>query len=415
MRISSLSAKQKLTMNWWSDTHYKDHDAIICDGAVRSGKTLSMSLGFVLWASYSFNGGSFAICGKTVTSLRRNVITPLLPILRSYGFICIEKVSRSYIDLTFLGNTNRFYLFGGKDEGSASLIQGMTLSGVFLDEAALMPRSFVEQALARCSVSGSKMWFNCNPDNPAHWFYNEWIKKAKEKHALYVHFTMDDNPSLSESLKERYKRLYSGTFYERFVLGKWTASQGVVYPMFSEKKHVYSGDVQCEKYVISCDYGTVNPSSFGLWGLSNGVWYRLKEYYYSSKREGISRTDEEHYTALEQLAGDRDISKIIVDPSAASFIECIRRHGRFRVVKAENDVISGIRNVSTALGENRLRFHESCRDIIREFHLYSWNEKSGTDVPIKENDHAMDDMRYFVADIMKDRGEDEFFALSVSR
>ena len=415
MRISSLSAKQKLTMNWWSDTHYKDHDAIICDGAVRSGKTLSMSLGFVLWASYSFNGGSFAICGKTVTSLRRNVITPLLPILRSYGFICIEKVSRSYIDLTFLGNTNRFYLFGGKDEGSASLIQGMTLSGVFLDEAALMPRSFVEQALARCSVSGSKMWFNCNPDNPAHWFYNEWIKKAKEKHALYVHFTMDDNPSLSESLKERYKRLYSGTFYERFVLGKWTASQGVVYPMFSEKKHVYSGDMQCEKYVISCDYGTVNPSSFGLWGLSNGVWYRLKEYYYSSKREGISRTDEEHYTALEQLAGDRDISKIIVDPSAASFIECIRRHGRFRVVKAENDVISGIRNVSTALGENRLRFHESCRDIIREFHLYSWNEKSGTDVPIKENDHAMDDMRYFVADIMKDRGEDEFFALSVSR
>lgn len=402
-------------MNWWSDTHYKDHDAIICDGAVRSGKTLSMSLGFVLWASYSFNGGSFAICGKTVTSLRRNVITPLLPILRSYGFICIEKVSRSYIDLTFLGNTNRFYLFGGKDEGSASLIQGMTLSGVFLDEAALMPRSFVEQALARCSVSGSKMWFNCNPDNPAHWFYNEWIKKAKEKHALYVHFTMDDNPSLSESLKERYKRLYSGTFYERFVLGKWTASQGIVYPMFSEKKHVYSGDVQCEKYVISCDYGTVNPSSFGLWGLSNGVWYRLKEYYYSSKREGISRTDEEHYTALEQLAGDRDISKIIVDPSAASFIECIRRHGRFRVVKAENDVISGIRNVSTALGENRLRFHESCRDIIREFHLYSWNEKSGTDVPIKENDHAMDDMRYFVADIMKDRGEDEFFALSVSR
>ena len=415
MRISSLSAKQKLTMNWWSDTHYKDHDAIICDGAVRSGKTLSMSLGFVLWASYSFNGGSFAICGKTVTSLRRNVITPLLPILRSYGFICIEKVSRSYIDLTFLGHTNRFYLFGGKDEGSASLIQGMTLSGVFLDEAALMPRSFVEQALARCSVSGSKMWFNCNPDNPAHWFYNEWIKKAKEKHALYVHFTMDDNPSLSESLKERYKRLYSGTFYERFVLGKWTASQGVVYPMFSEKKHVYSGDVQCEKYVISCDYGTVNPSSFGLWGLSNGVWYRLKEYYYSSKREGISRTDEEHYTALEQLAGDRDISKIIVDPSAASFIECIRRHGRFRVVKAENDVISGIRNVSTALGENRLRFHESCRDIIREFHLYSWNDKSGTDVPIKENDHAMDDMRYFVADIMKDRGEDEFFALSVSR
>ena len=415
MRISKLSAKQKLTMNWWGDPKYSDYDAVICDGAVRSGKTLSMSLGFVLWASCSFNGGAFAICGKTVTSLRRNVITPLLPMLRDYGFTCIEKVSRNYIDLTFLGHTNRFYLFGGRDEGSAALIQGMTLSGVFLDEAALMPRSFVEQALARCSVSGSKMWFNCNPDNPAHWFYTEWIKKAEEKHALYIHFTMDDNPSLSDALKQRYRRLYSGAFYDRFVLGKWTASHGVVYPMFSEKKHVYSGDVECERFVISCDYGTVNPSSFGLWGLSGGVWYRLSEYYYASKREGVSRTDEEHYTALERLAGGREISRVIVDPSAASFIECIRRHGRFRVVKADNDVITGIRNVSSALSENRLRFHESCRDIIREFHLYSWNEKTGTDAPIKENEHAMDDMRYFVADMLKNDGDGGFFALSVSR
>ncbi|OPZ21995.1 MAG: Terminase-like family protein [Firmicutes bacterium ADurb.BinA205] len=415
MRISKLSAKQKLTMNWWGVPEYSGYDAVICDGAVRSGKTLSMSLGFVLWASASFDGGAFAICGKTVTSLRRNVITPLLPMLRDYGFTCIEKVSRSYIDLTFLGHTNRFYLFGGRDEGSAALIQGMTLSGVFLDEAALMPRSFVEQALARCSVSGSKMWFNCNPDNPAHWFYTEWIKKAEEKHALYIHFTMDDNPSLSDALKQRYKRLYSGAFYDRFVLGKWTASQGVVYPMFSEKKHVYSGDVECERFVISCDYGTVNPSSFGLWGLSGGVWYRLSEYYYASKREGVSRTDEEHYAALERLAGGREISRVIVDPSAASFIECIRRHGRFRVVKADNDVITGIRNVSTALSENRLRFHESCRDIIREFHLYSWNEKTGTDAPIKENDHTMDDMRYFVADMLKNDGDSGFFALSVSR
>lgn len=164
------------------------------------------------------------MCGKTITSLRRNVVTPLLDMLRGIGFTCCERVSGNYVDITLLGRTNRFYLFGGKDEDSASLIQGITLSGVFLDEVALMPRSFVEQALARCSVSGSKMWFNCNPDNPSHWFYTEWIKKAEEKHALYLHFTMDDNPSLSEKLKSRYKRLYSGSFYDRFVLGKWTAS-----------------------------------------------------------------------------------------------------------------------------------------------------------------------------------------------
>ena len=413
--IKRLSRKQKITMNWWKNPEYRDYDAIICDGAVRSGKTLSMSVGFIFWASAAFNGSSFALCGKTVTSLRRNVVVPLIPVIKEYGFTCLEKVSRNYIDITFLGKTNRFYLFGGKDEGSASLIQGMTLSGVFFDEAALMPRSFVEQALARCSVSGSKMWFNCNPDNPSHWFYNEWIKKAEEKKALYLHFTMDDNPSLSASMKDRYKRLYSGAFYDRFVLGRWTASEGVVYPMFSAEKHVFSGEVQCEEFVISCDYGTVNPSSFGLWGLCGGVWHRIKEYYYSSKREGVPRTDEGHYSALEELAGGRRILRVIVDPSAASFIECIRRHRKFRVVKADNDVITGIRQVSAALKQNRLKFNESCKDILREFQLYRWSEKAGTDAPVKENDHAMDDMRYFVADMLANENGDDFFAVSVSR
>ena len=413
--ITKFSNKQLIALKWWNLPKYRRFDAIICDGAVRSGKTLSMSLGFVFWASQRFSGGAFAMCGKTVTSLRRNVITPMLPLLAEYGMTVTEKVSRNYFDIFFNGHTNRVYLFGGKDEGSAALIQGITLSGVFFDEVALMPRSFVEQALARCSVNGAKMWFNCNPDNPSHWFYTEWIKKCSSKHALYLHFTMDDNPSLSNRVRKRYERMYSGAFYDRFVLGKWTASHGVVYPMFSEKEHVFSGEVSCERFVISCDYGTVNPSSFGLWGLSGGIWYRLKEYYYDSRREGISRTDEEHYTALEELAGMRNIEKVIVDPSAASFIECIRRHGRFRVVKADNDVVSGIRQVSSALKQGMIRIHGSCRDIIREFMLYSWNEKTGTDVPIKENDHAMDDMRYFVADMFDSQGGGEFIALSVAR
>jgi PBSX family phage terminase large subunit len=415
MKITKLSPKQKLAMKWWAMREYRNMDAVICDGAVRSGKTLSMSLGFILWACRSFSGGAFALCGRTITSLRRNVITPLLPMLKDYGLTFSEKISANYIDVTLLSRTNRFYIFGGKDESSAALIQGMTLSGVFFDEVALMPRSFVEQAIARCSVSGSKMWFNCNPDTPAHWFYNEWIKKHDEKRALCIHFTMDDNPSLTTALKSRYKRLYTGAFYERFVLGRWTASYGAVYPMFDMKRHVYSGDVECERFIISCDYGTVNPSSFGLWGLHSGVWYRIKEYYYSSKREGAQRTDEEHYAALEELAGGRNIEKVIVDPSAASFIECIRRHSRFRVVKADNDVITGIRNVSTMLRSNKLMFNESCRDIIREFQLYCWNEKSGSDIPVKENDHAMDDMRYFVTDLLSAKDSGGFIALSVKR
>ncbi len=318
-----------------------------------------MSIGYVLWASQSYAGQSFAICGKTVTSLRRNVITPLIGMLREMGIVCREHLSSSYVEISLLGRTNRFYLFGGKDEGSAALIQGITLAGVFLDEVALMPRSFVEQALARCSVSGSRMWFNCNPDTPQHWFYREWIQKAEEKKALYLHFTMEDNPSLSERVRERYRRLYSGTFYDRFILGRWTAAEGLVYPMFSSRDHVYRGEKEYEQYVISCDYGTVNPSSFGLWGLHGGIWHRVREYYYSSKREGMSRTDEEHYAALEELAGTAEVSRVIVDPSAASFIECIRRHGRFRAVKADNDVSRGIQLVSAALKQGKLKIHES--------------------------------------------------------
>ena len=279
-----------------------------------------------------------------------------------------------------------------------------------------MPRSFVEQAIARCSLSGAKLWFNCNPEHPYHWFYREWICQAQEKRALYLHFTMEDNPSLTEEVRARYRRMYAGVFYDRFVLGKWTVSAGLVYPMFDREKMVVSElPAHFERYVISCDYGTVNPTSMGLWGLYDGVWYRIREYYYAARREGISRTDEEHYAGLEQLAGDRDIACVIVDPSAASFMACIASHGRFRVCKADNDVLSGIRRVSDALMQGKLRFHASCGDILREFTQYTWKENSPGDTVRKEHDHAMDDMRYFVTTGMQSAAEMPFFALSVAR
>ena len=310
---------------------------------------------------------------------------------------------------------NRFYLFGGKDESSYALIQGITLAGVLLDEVALMPRSFVEQALARCSVTGSRLWFNCNPDHPGHWFYREWIRKTGEKHALYVHFTMADNPSLSRRVRQRYERMYSGAFYDRFVLGKWTAADGLVYPMFAPERHVVAKAPACDRFWISCDYGTVNPSSFGLWGHCDGVWYRLEEYYYDARAEGERRTDEEHYAALEQLAAGYAVETVIVDPSAASFIACIHSHGRFRVLRADNDVNAGIQQVSRLLMQDKLRFCESCRDIRREFTQYCWNDSAHGDAPRKEHDHAMDDMRYFVRTVVCRNPADGFYAVSAGR
>ncbi len=411
----SYSPQQLKIFRWWRSKNSDEWDGIICDGAVRSGKTTCMTLSFLLWSMTGFDGQSFAICGKTISSVRRNIVTFIKQNRKSL-YTIRECVSRNYMDISMSGRTNRFYIFGGKDESSASLIQGVTLAGVLLDETALMPRSFVEQAIARCSVTGSKLWFNCNPENRSHWFKRDWIDKAREKRLLYLHFTMDDNPSLSKEVRDRYRRLYTGAFYERFILGKWTDTSGLIYPMFSNEKNVVKRlPEKYERFIVSCDYGTVNPSSFGLWGLSGGVWYRTAEYYYDSRKEGMQRTDEEHYLQLERLCGKAPlkVEKVLCDPSAASFIACIQRHGKFNVQPAKNDVISGIRRVGDMLSEGKIKFSDRCADIIREIGLYCWDDSAAADKPIKENDHAMDDMRYFVNDIYAPK--DDFFVMAVDR
>ena len=172
-----------------------------------------------------------------------------------------------------------------------------------LDEVALMPRSFVEQACARCSVEGSKLWFNCNPEGPSHWFYLTWVLEAGKRNMLHLHFTMDDNLSLSAAVKARYESLYSGVFYDRFIRGLWVVAEGLIYTMFNKDFHVVP-DVPrpYDRYYISVDYGTVNPTSMGLWGRASGKWYRMREYYFDSRKEGRQRTDEEHYFELERLS-----------------------------------------------------------------------------------------------------------------
>ncbi len=410
-----FSRKQRLVLNWWLNPDTAHRDAIICDGAIRSGKTTAMSLGFAVWACSCFHGQNFALCGKTITSLRRNLVRPLVSMLLPLGFHVKEKPSQAFLDISFHGRTNRFYCFGGKDEASAALIQGITLAGVLLDEVALMPKSFVEQALARCSVPDSKIWFSCNPDKPTHWFYREWILQAKQKNALYLHFTMEDNAALTPAIRSRYERLYDGVFHDRFIKGIWVAAQGLVYPMFSPAIHIAKPPLLCERYVISCDYGTINPASFGLWGLAGGTWYRIAESYYDARKTGSPRTDEEHYAELLRLARNFPIEQVVVDPSAASFIACIRRHGKFPVVPAKNDVLSGIRRVADALRDGKIRFAPSCIDSIREFSLYAWDENAPRDTPVKEFDHAMDDIRYFVSTVLCNDADTQFFVASIQR
>ena len=412
-----FSTKQLIALTWWHpSSQLSEYDIIICDGAIRSGKSFSMFISFVFWAFFTFNNGIFAICGKTISSISRNLVIPMLAYLNKLGFICNYTSSKNKIIINYKNKVNTFYIFSGRDESSASLIQGITLSGILLDEVVLMPQSFVEQAIARCSIENSKIWFNCNPQHPAHWFYQNWIIKAKQRNVLYLHFKMSDNPSLSKRIIYRYKSIYSDSFYKRFVEGLWCLPDGLVYPMFNRNNHIIETlPLNFEKYYVSCDYGTVNPTSMGLWGLSNKIWYRIKEFYHSSKKSGKLKTDEEYYIDLLNLTNGLSIESVIIDPSASNFIQCISSHKKFKIILAKNDVLTGISKVSGALSYNKIFFHSSCVNTFREFSLYQWDQNTMKDYPKKENDHTMDDIRYFVNTVISNENKYGFYVHTTYR
>lgn len=403
--FKTFSKKQIKVFTWWMEgSPVRDKDIIICDGSVRSGKTVAMALSFIMWSNETYNGKNLALCGKTIGSLRRNVLQPLKLMLISRGYEIKEHRADNYLTVRkynkVIGrtNSNDYYLFGGKDESSQDLIQGVTLAGILFDEVVLIPESFVNQATARCSADESKMWFNCNPGGPHHWFKVEYLDKLKEKNVLHIHFTMNDNLSLSEKTKKRYYHMYSGVFFKRFILGLWVLAQGVIYDMFDEEKHVKLIHGTFDGYFVSVDYGTLNPCTFGLYSRYEDGYYLIKEYYYSGKGVGRQKTDSEYSEDMKAFIGEIKIDYIIVDPSAASFIAQLRKDD-FKVIKADNDVLNGIRVVGNYLAEGKFIINPSCKDTIKEFSSYIWDDQTyerGVDRPVKENDHAMDRNRYAI-------------------
>lgn len=409
-----FSQKQSIVMSWWTPTSkYKDFDAIICDGAVRSGKTVSEALSFVLWSMSTFDGKNFALCGKTVGGLRRNVLGPLKQMLKSTGYIiedsrmegcfCIGAIDRE----TKKKVTNYYYIFGGKDESSQDLIQGITLAGVFFDEVALMPESFVNQATARCSVEGAKFWFSCNPNSPFHWFKKEWINKVTEHKVLYLHFTMDDNPSLSEDVKNRYKTLYTGVFYKRYILGLWVAADGIVYPMFDPDVHAVQLKRNWTRIFVAGDFGIQNATTFGIFGYyaPERRYHQIASYYHSGRDDG-QKTTKEYADDLKQFLADNLVMPeyITLDPSAAPMIVELRkdpyfaRHG-IDILPAKNRVDLGIQVVSFLLNERKFTLDPSCIKDIEEFTTYAWDSDKldkGVEEVIKIDDHAMDKIRYAI-------------------
>lgn len=425
IRFSEFSKKQMQILTWWAPgSPYKDYHGIIADGSIRAGKTVAMGISFMLWAMDSFDGQNFALCGKTVGSFRRNVWSWLRPVLLVHGFRLEESRTENLVVIARGSVVNYFYIFGGRDESSQDLIQGITLAGLFCDEVALMPESFVNQASGRCSVTGAKLWFNCNPDSPMHWFLKRWIEDVGRKKLFHVHFLMDDNPSLSEEVRERYRTMYTGVFYQRFILGLWVMAQGAIYrDAWSDE--VYFGDEQLAyiqknlhiyRRYVAIDYGTVNPMVFlDIYDDGRDIWV-CNEYYWDSRAEGCHEKDNSQYgdDLMEFIKGvDLWPSGVIIDPSAASFKVEMRSRGlrakeTVETINADNDVVEGIRVVNTLLTKRVLHIHPGrCPMTCKEMQSYAWDEKalqtSGREKPIKVADHSCDALRYFAQTVIRPR------------
>lgn len=397
--LKPYSRKQQKVLSWWHDkSPYKDMEMVIAEGSIRSGKTVSMIDSFITWSLEKHRNQTFIIAGKSMGAVKKNVLVPMFQILASKGIAYRYNRSSNTIRI----GSNVYYCYGAPTEAAQDVLQGLTAAGAYADEVALLPKSFVDQMIARCSVEGSRYFLNCNPAGPYHWFKTEFMDKAREKNALVLHFEMDDNLTLSEKIKNRFKRMYSGVFYMRYILGMWVMAEGVIYDMFSKERHVVPNEPRpYEDYYVSLDYGTQNPTAMGLWGLYDGTWYKIKEYHYDGRESGIQKTAVDYSRDLRKFVGDLQ-PDIIVDPSATAFIAQLEEDG-FYVIKGNNDVLNGITNVGIALSEGMVKYNESCVETKREFHSYVWDSKAaarGEDRPLKQNDHHMDADRYFIHTIL---------------
>ena len=298
---------------------------------------------------------------------------------------------------------------GGAKADSFKKIRGNSYGMWIATEINLHHQDTIKEAFNRqLAAKVRRVFWDLNPSAPGAWIYEDYIERFREQFGRrynYEHFTIRDNATISEQrfaeIEAQYRQYgVTSAWYRRDILGERCIAEGLIYPMFGEFNIVDEVPERGE-YYISCDYGTLNPFSAGLWCWDGKKATRIREYYYSGRNERSNKTDEEYYTELESLAGDLPVKSVIVDPSAASFIEVIRRHKRFRVQKAVNDVIPGIATTARYIQDGTIKVCRSCKDAIREFGLYRWDEKSTEDKPIKENDHAMDDIRYFTMTILR--------------
>lgn len=396
--------KQRALMALWQTNKLSRINLL--EGSVSSGKTWISLVLWAFWVKGMPLGKQYMMCAKSITTLKRNCLVLLQELVGESNFT--YSVNRK--EGVLFGH--KILLEGAADIRSESKIRGLTLQGAYCDELTQFPRDFFAMLLSRLREPGAKLFATTNPDSPSHWLKVDYIDRKQDLDFLDIKFLLDDNTTLPEDYVRNIKLEYTGVFYDRFILGKWVVAEGLIYPMYSDALSV-PPHAQAEKYVLSIDYGTQNAFAGLLWGLYEGVWYQVKEYYYSGRAERIQKTDDEYANDLDDflisyeasLNGSCDGylsflngSKIttIIDPSAASFIATLRKRNYYKVIKANNDVLDGIRDTATALQLGKLKINPNCQSTVLEASSYVWQEGAKEDAPVKENDHCMDSMRYFV-------------------
>ena len=391
-----FSRKQKQLLNWWRPgSGHEDRRIVLADGAIRSGKTVAMILSFLLWSLSCFSGQDFILAGVTSGALARNVVGPMLAMLETLGIACEWKRGEARLII----GTNSYYLFGADKDTAQDKLQGMTAAGAYADEAALFPRSFIDQMIGRCSVAGSRIFLNCNPNGAYHFLKTDFIDRAEEIGLYRLHFTMDDNLTLSPEIRESYARSFSGVFYRQYILGEW------VNPMWDDEENTFIAEQRDAEALpfgdmrrfCAVDYGTVNPCVFLDVRDDGRTFWIMKEYYWDSTVRRRQKTDAEYAADLAAFLDNDRNTQVIVDPSAASFKAELRRRG-FRVQDAKNDIREGIAATAVCIGSRRVRADRNrCPGLLGEIHGYVWDEKArrrGEERPVKHHDHAMDALRY---------------------
>lgn len=405
MTFNILSPKQKQVFKWCYKDDYK---AIICDGAVRSGKTICMVTSFILWAMRKFDGSTFGICGKTVRSAERNIIMPLQSIVDITAYFKVNYTrSVNLLTIEGCGHKNYFYVFGGKDESSYMLIQGITLSGVFFDEVALMPRSFVEQAMTRTlSVENSKYWFNCNPDNQFHWFYTDWICDASKKNALHIHFLMSDNPTLSDEQLKLAENQFTGVFHDRYIKGLWVSAEGIIYKQFADNTEQFLIDTPPDDIMycnIGFDFGG-NGSAHA--GICTGFSKRLQkivildEYY---RKEIITPTQLEDDICgfIRQCQTKYNVYDIYFDSAEQVLIKGIKariEHDRIPINPhnaRKGEILGRIRFTNSIMAQYRLYIMRGCKHVIQALQMAVWDKKKQDDCRLDDGNYNIDSLDAF--------------------